>query len=415
MNVLFITPYLPYPPISGGRLQTFLRLKYLKHKGHRVFLLTLARSEEYFFILELKKIIDDVCCIYIKKDITKIFDLFRKSLLYEIFTYDKDFNYNAKKFLKDKTIDIAFFEQLGVAQYSHCTSPIPTILYEHNVEYEIVEQQVSSLRHFPSKIWQEGWDKKFVDIYLYLFGRREQKLVGDLESRAFCTFDLCLTCSEKDARMLRNHSYGAPAVTIPWCIEEPPVFHEPSKKDCYNLVFIGSMNWEPNKDAITWFVKDVFPLVRTKLKNTKLLIAGSNMSDDIRSLENEKDIVVKGYLPNISQLLLDGDISIAPIRIGGGVKVKVIEAMSYGIPVITTTKGAEGLHAVHGEHFLIANSPEEFAENITTLVKSKELRVLIGMKGREYIRRYHHVDRVIELIERCMIDLVKGKDAKVIV
>ncbi|HXX81901.1 MAG TPA: glycosyltransferase [Thermodesulfovibrionales bacterium] len=415
MNILFITPFLPYPPISGGRLQTFVRLKHLKNKGHCVFLLSLATPNEHSFVSELKNIIDDVCCIYMKRDLAKIRYLFRKSLLYEIFTYDRAFAGNTQKFLEDKKIDIAVFEHLGVAHYRDCIRLIPSVLSEQNVEREIVEQLVSYLSKSPSKIWQGKWDRKLRDMYLFLFGGYEQKLVGALESKALCEFNLCLTCSEKDARSLRKHSNGAPCVTIPWCVETPSLQHKPKVKDMYDLVFIGSMDWEPNRDAMKWFVKEIFPLVRRELKDMRLLIAGSSMSDDIRELDNGKDILVKGFVPDISTFLLHGDIFIAPIRMGGGVKVKVLEAMSYGIPVISTSKGAEGLHARNREHFLIADSPEEFVESISTLTNDQDLRLLMGMRGREYISRYHGVDSVIELIERCMIDVVKGNDAKVII
>lgn len=415
MNILFITPFLPYPPISGGRLQTFLRLKHLKNRGHGVFLLSLATPNEHYFVSKLKNIIDDVCCIYVKRDPAKIRYLFRKSLLYEIFTYDRTFSGKARKFLEGKGIDIAVFEHLGVAHYRDCIRLIPSVLSEQNVECEIIEQLVSYLSKSPSRIWQGKWDKKLRDMYLLLFGGYEQKLVGALESKALGEFDLCFTCSEKDARRLRKHSSGAPCVTIPWCVERPSLQHNPESKDIYDLVFIGSMDWEPNRDAMKWFVKEIFPLVQRELKNMRLLIAGSSMSEDIRELDNGKDILVKGFVPDISLFLLHGDIFIAPIRMGGGVKVKVLEAMSYGIPVITTSKGAEGLQARNREHFLIADTPEEFVESISTLTNGKDLRSLMGMKGREYISRYHGVDSVMEMIERSMIDVVKGNDAKVII
>ncbi len=415
MNILFVTPFLPYPPISGGRLQTFLRLKHLKNKGHRVFLLSLATPNEHSFASELKNIIDDVRCIYMKRDLAKLRYLFRKSLLYEIFTYDEAFRGHARKFLEDKKIDIAVFEHLGVAHYRDYIGLIPSVLSEQNVEHEIVEQFVSYLSKSPSRIWQGQWDKRVRDVYLFLFGGYEQKLVGAAESKALDEFDLCLTCSEEDARRLRTHGNGAPCVTIPWCVEKPSLQHNPKAKDIYDLVFVGSMDWEPNRDAMKWFVKEIFPLVRRELKNMRLLIAGSSMSEDIRELDNGKDILVKGFVPDISTFLLQGDIFIAPIRMGGGVKVKVLEAMSYGIPVVTTSKGAEGLQARNREHFFIADSPEEFVESISTLANGKDLRLSMGMKGREYISRYHGVDRVIELIERCMIDVVKGNDAKVII
>jgi glycosyltransferase involved in cell wall biosynthesis len=132
------------------------------------------------------------------------------------------------------------------------------------------------------------------------------------------------------------------------------------------------------------------------------------MSNGMHALDNKRDIIVTGFVPDTSKFLIDADIFVAPIRFGGGVKVKIIDAMSYGVPVITTTKGAEGLEARHGEHFLIADSPKEFVENIRLLIENVELRRSLGIKAREYVLEHHDINRGIELLEEYLLRVCTG-------
>ena len=402
MNILFVTPYLPYPPVSGGRLQTFLRINYLKKRGHSVFLMTLARTGEYNYVVELKNYLDEVECIYREPDFTKVRYLFRKNLLHEIFTHDRRFGEKLRSFADSKKVDISLFEGLGVAQYRDFIPHVPSALYEHNVEYEITEQFVSNLRKSPLKVLKGKMDEKMRNCYLYLFGEREIKLVRKFEVNSLRKFGLFITCSQRDAHILERDTKETPHIVIPWCIEMPVEFNKPQEKDIYSLVFVGSMEWEPNRDAIKWFVKEIFPLIKKKIKNIKLLIVGSFMSEDVQRLDNKKDILVKGFVPDISEVFRETDIFIAPVRLGSGVNVKVLEAMSYGVPVITTSKGAEGIEALHGEHFLIVNTPEEFTDTIKYLLDNKETRKMLGMNAREYISKYHEADKVIELLENIL-------------
>lgn len=412
MKVLFITPFLPYPPVSGGRLQTFLRLDNLKKRGNSVFLMTLGLPGDPGNVLRLKKIIDDVECIYIRPDPSKIRDIFRKSLLYEIFTYDRQFGEILGLFADAKNIDVAVFEGLGVAQYRDAIRHIPSVLYEHNVEHEITGQLVSYLRKAPLKIFGSKADETLRNLYLYSFGAREEKLVHSLESDSLNKFDLIMTCSGRDADILKKDVHRAPLLTLPWGIENPKRYWSPGEREVRNLVFVGSMAWEPNRDAIQWFVKAIFPMVRKGPVRTRLMIAGSSMIAEIVNLDNQGDIVVKGFVEDISEVLLEADIFIAPVRFGSGVNVKVLEAMSYGVPVVTTPKGAEGIGARDGEHFMVARDEEEFASAVEYLFMNPEAREAMGMKARKYISEHHGIDKVIGLFEEALLSVIKASGSQ---
>ena len=308
MNILFVTPYLPYPPISGGRLQTFLRLKHLRRRGHSIFLMTFAQADEYEDILKLKNYIDDVEYTCQEADFLKIVYLFRRSLLYEIFTFDRRFGEKLKNLVNDRRIAVAVFEGLGVARYRDSIPGIPSVLYEHNVEYEIVDQLVASLRRSPLTVLSGKIDERLRNLWLFLFGEREKGLVRDFELKSLKEFDLFITCSERDAGILNKDVKDTPDLTIPWCVEIPDKFTKVVSKEIYNLVFVGSMQWEPNRNAVSWFVKEIFPFVKKELSNIRLVIAGSYMSEEIEAFNNDEDIIVKGFVTDISEVWLETDI-----------------------------------------------------------------------------------------------------------
>lgn len=412
MKVLFITPFLPYPPVSGGRLQTFLRLDNLKKRGNSVYLITLGLPGDPGNILRLKKIIDDVECIYIRPDLSKIRDIFRKSLLYEIFTFDSRFGDILGSFVRTRSIDVAVFEGLGVAQYRDAVPHIPSVLYEHNVEHEITGQLVSYMRKSPLKIFGSKADETLRNLYLYFFGAREKGLVRALEINSLKKFDVIMTCSERDADILKKDVQRAPLLTLPWGIENPKRYWSPEEREVRNLVFVGSMAWEPNRDAILWFVREIFPIVRKGPVKTRLLIAGSSMTKEISRLDNQRDVIVRGFVEDISEVLLEADIFIAPVRFGSGVNVKILEAMSYGIPVITTPKGSEGIEARDREHFMVADSEEEFASAVGYLFGNPEARKSLGIKAREYISEHHGIDRVTGLFEEALFSIIKARESQ---
>jgi glycosyltransferase involved in cell wall biosynthesis len=412
MNVLFVTPFLPYPPVSGGRMQAFLRLSNLKKRGTAVFLMTLGLPGDTGNVLALKKFLDDVECIYARPDFSKARGVFRKSLLYEIFTYDRRFGKTLRRFVRAKGIDVAVFEGLGVAQYRDDIPDVPSVLYEHNVEHEVIGQLVAYLRKSPLKRVGGRADETLRNLYLCIFGAREKGLVHSLETAALKKFDTVMTCSERDAYILKEEAPDVCPLTIPWGIEIPGKRWAPGERAVRNIVFVGSMAWEPNRDAITWFVSEIFPIVRRGPVKTRLVIAGSSMTGEIAGLDNGVDIIVKGFVEDISEVLLDADVFIAPVRFGSGVNVKVLEAMSYGVPVVTTPKGAEGTGGRHGEHFMVAQNEGEFASAIGRLFENTAAGESLSVKGRQYISEHHGMDKVIGIFEEALVSVVKKRESR---
>jgi len=173
-----------------------------------------------------------------------------------------------------------------------------------------------------------------------------------------------------------------------------------------DIVFVGNYAHLPNRDAIKWFVKDIFPKVVKKLEAANLIIVGANMPDDLKKELTGKNIVVQGFVSDseLADILTHSRIFIAPLRYGAGVKGKVGQAIEYGIPVVTTKIGSEGMHLTHEESCLEANTAEDFAENIIRLYDDKLLWGSLQKNAKQSLGAHFSSDIATKSLERILRD-----------
>lgn len=185
-------------------------------------------------------------------------------------------------------------------------------------------------------------------------------------------------------------------------IEVVPTIHELRDRgqpfaDREGLLFIGNLAHRPNDDAVLFFMREVYPRLRQKLPNIRLDIIGDNPSAAIAAY-NSGDVLVRGYVPEVEPYLFAARVFIAPLRFGAGIKGKVGEAMAHGIPVVTTTIGAEGFGLTHGLDVMIADDPESFAAAIEQLYSQKELWERVADNSRLRIEKYFTPEVIAETI-----------------
>lgn len=413
MRILFVTPFIPYPPISGGSLQVFLRIKALRERGHEIFLATIMRPGQEDQAIALAPFVDGLLCVTIGPGLKKIRHLLQRSLLYEIFTDAPGFSSELHEFGEANRVDVVLFEGLGMARYHGALAGIPAVLSEHNVECDLVRQMVKAVRKAPKEALLEGpFDERLRNLYLFLFGSHEVRLVRSLEAWAARCFDLVLTCSEKSLDLLRGIAGEVPYQFIPWSIEQPEEFGRPAVRDPYTVLFVGNMGWEPNRDAVRWFANDIFPAVRSGFPSTRFVIVGSNMTDDISGMDNGRDIIVKGFVKELESVYREADVFVAPIRRGSGANVKIIEAMAHGVPVVTTGMAAAGIGILDNEYLCIADSTVEFSRTIEGLLSDLSVRQGLADRARRYVAEHHGTGRIAALLESALfkcLDNARGR------
>jgi glycosyltransferase involved in cell wall biosynthesis len=211
--------------------------------------------------------------------------------------------------------------------------------------------------------------------------RKERVLELDAYSRA----DMVLAVTEEDRTTLAGELPGKLLAVVP-NIHSMPLLSQPLKKAPNSIVFVGGFKHDPNVDAVRFFCREILPAIRAQVPAGRFLIVGSDPPAGVRQLADEH-VEVMGYVSNLAPVLEAATVSVAPLRYGAGQKGKIGEAMSYALPVVMTSVGAEGFGLEHGTHGIVADRPHEFAAAVIRLLKTPELRQRIGSQARALIDR----------------------------
>jgi glycosyltransferase involved in cell wall biosynthesis len=201
------------------------------------------------------------------------------------------------------------------------------------------------------------------------------------ERRVYKRAARVLVCSENDRREL---GYGHARV-LPNCVDLPEKPTPAGSEVPYRLLFVGKMDYHPNVDAVLFFYHTIFPRIRQVEPRAHLYIVGREPPAEIRALHTGTDVVVTGTVADISPYFNSCSLVIVPLRAGGGTRVKILEAFSYGKPVVSTTLGSEGLEVRHGRDLYIADRPEEFSAGCLELMSDRGKRVALGAAGRRLV------------------------------
>jgi glycosyltransferase involved in cell wall biosynthesis len=216
---------------------------------------------------------------------------------------------------------------------------------------------------------------------------REANHLKNLEFSIFRKADVILTPSDAERDIISKAFPTKRVVNIPgWIFRDLPAGEMASPyADRRDIVFLGGFRHTPNIDAVLWFVSEVLPHISDRLPSVRFFIVGSYPPANIRALASEQ-VIVTGYVKDLAPYLGRARVFVAPLRYGAGAKGKIVVAMSYGVPVVTTTIGAEGLPLVNGKNCLIEDDPEQFAKAVVRLYTDRSLWERLSQNGIELVR-----------------------------
>lgn len=263
------------------------------------------------------------------------------------------------------------------------------VLFQHNVEAVIWQRHVQNATNPASR------------LYLQLQAKRMARYEGEVCRAA----RKVIAVSEVDADTMRRN-YGLPSVGVTPTGVDLEYFSPPADPaPLANLAFLGSMDWMPNIDGMEWFVREVLPLIRRRKPDCSLAIVGRKPPESIRRLAAEHPLVqVTGTVPDVRPWLWGSQVSVVPLRVGGGTRLKIYEAMAARIPVVSTAIGAEGLDVRNGENIYIADKPEEFAERCLALLGDSDARARVAGAAWEEISARYSWDAVSRCFERLLFE-----------
>lgn len=364
MKILMLTPYLPYPPSSGGQIRTINLIKHLS-ENHEITLVSLYKSAHQ---KAYSKNLDKYCkAIYLCKRAEKPWQL--KNILKSIFSllpflivrnYSDEAHVIIKKLLATEKFDVIHAETFYIMPHIPQTS-IPILLVEQTIEYKVYQHFISNL-FFPIKM-ALSLDILKLKYWEHFYWKKARTVAA---------------VSELDQKIIKEEQPSLHPVMFPNGAGDEMFVDKIEPKDITNpkLLFMGNFAWLQNVEAADYLIDNVMPDLIKSQPNVKLIIAGQDVKTKIhKNLSKNIEIVdiPPDDIQTVKNLYNESTIFLAPIFGPGGTRLKVLASMAAGLPVISTYTGVEGLGVKNKKHALIANTPEEFVENIINLLNNNSL------------------------------------------
>lgn len=361
MKILMLTPYLPYPLLSGGQIRTYNLLKNLKNK-YEITLFSFIRHErEKGYIKELKKFCPKVR-VFKRRPAWDWRNILRAGFSSYPFVMVSTY--------LSKTVHQAIDEELRINNYDliHAEpfymtpnipmTKIPILLVEQTIEYLVYKKYVDDFHIYPCKPFMY-LDVLKLRLWEEYYWRKATSLVA---------------MSEEDKKIMAK---AAPANRIDIVANGVDIDFFTKKKlpksKPPTILFVGNFKWLPNKDAAKFLTYRIWPKIKSEITEAKLWIVGKNPTKEIINLEKQTDVKVESTIDDIRDAFGKASVLLAPIRNGRGTKYKVLEAMASHLPVVTTNLGVEGMEAINNKHVLVAQGATALAQAAIKVLKNPGL------------------------------------------
>jgi sugar transferase (PEP-CTERM/EpsH1 system associated) len=406
VRILWLSAGLLLPLDKGGKLRTWHLLRHLAQR-HDITYLSFADPETPAHILEGMREVCSTLETIPRREPAKGSLAFYASaasrvtdrLPYAVGKYrSAKYARALSQLLASGSFDLLVCDFLVPAVNMPASLPCPAVLFTHNVEADI---------------WRRHYEQQTNRLSRWLFRQQWQRMLR-FEGGTLARFDLVLAVSDTDketfARLYPEHM-PSPVFTVATGVDTTYFAPRAARPSPCHLVFTGSMDWLPNVDAMTHFCRDVLPLIRAEEPGTTLSIVGRSPTPAVTRLADLPGVEVTGSVEDVRTYVDRASVYVVPLRIGGGTRLKIFEAMAMGKAVVSTTVGAEGLPVVHGEHVWLADTPAEFAAAVVSLIREPARRVLFEDAARDLVVRAYDWSAVAGQLEEALRHAAQARAA----
>lgn len=394
MKVLFVSWWFPYPPNNGSRIRIFNLLKQMSLR-HAITLLTFSEDpvHDQSQTAALAPYCTDVQ-VFQKipfrpgrwSGLEGLLSTFPYSF---VATYNPDMQTTVNQLSTEH--DLLLASQIWTSQYflrsDNQVKKMPKVL-----------EELETTPFFEGRNLEKGWLWRIrYQPMWWKFKRLVQRIASD--------FDGITVASDQELNLLKQIAGShCPAKVVPNGVDldyhQTDAMPRPKK-----LIFPGALTFFANYEAMEWFLGEIYPLVQAKVPDVQLDITGSTKGIDLDALPQRRGVTFTGYVPDIRPVVAGSWACIVPLQVGGGTRLKILEALALGTPVVSTSKGAEGLDLQPEHDILIADDPATFARQTVRLLRNPTLRHHLAENGRKAVQRYdwtfigERLDHFLERIE----------------
>ncbi len=366
MKILILTSRFPYPIVKGDKLRVYHQIKELSKRNQLVLCSLVDEPIQEKDFQEIKKYCTEIYTFNLSK-----FDVYSNMAKSVFNGLPIQISYFFKTSIKKKIHQIISKEQPDhiFVQLIRMTEYVKDVDIPKTLDY---------MDAFSANT--ERWAGQ-ANLFLKPILKREANKVKKYERKVYGDFDNKVIISEQDKKLL---PISKDIAVVPNGVDH--VFFKPKDQGekKYDLVFVGNMGYKPNIEAVKYLVHQILPLLHAEYPQIKLLIAGVRPSAEVKQLQNEH-ITVSGWIEDIRDAYDSALIFVAPLFIGAGLQNKILEAMSMGLPCITTTMVNNAIGAIAQEEIIVADTAQEFADSIRNLLEDEKKRALIRKKGQIFV------------------------------
>jgi len=394
MRILLLTPQLPYPPHQGTSLRNYNLIAQLA-KRHQVCLLTFLEPDQSLDdagpLLEACEWVDTLP-VPLRSNATRLRQMLttrRPDMSWRL--WSPAFRDRLTMRLVETSFDVVQIEGIELAPYVptiEAARSRPLIVYEdHNAEWVLQKRACLTDLRIPRR-WPAA-------AYSFVQWMRLKGYEAGICRHAHRV--VAVSEADRDAILA-----VAPDVTINVVpngvdLDEYTGYSGPAKP--YDLVFTGKMDFRPNVDAMLWMGHEVWPLIRRRRPGSSMAIVGQRPHPRLEPLREEAGITVTGWVPDVRPYIAGATVYVAPLRVGGGTRLKLLQAMAMGAAIVATSLGAEGFPVTHGRELLLADTPGDFAQAVLHLLEDQEQRSQLGKSARRFVEATYGWDTLVPKLE----------------
>ncbi|MDE2433090.1 MAG: glycosyltransferase [Burkholderiales bacterium] len=377
MKILVMTTKSPYPLFEGRALRTYNLIKQAA-EHHEIHLLSFVQTQEDLegiehmrqicSVVEYEKLYFDES----RRDILKdaVAELFSRAPLPVVKYRTAAMREKLRRLIVENRYDLIHLDMLHLAEYVEICGDIPIVLVEHNVEHVILDRRAAN-----ESRW---WARRYL--------RYQAAKLKAYESRACARVGHVVSVSELDAQQLRALASSATITAVPNGVDTDYFKAEGRAKRRSNLVFVGGFTWFPNLDAIGYFCDEILPRLLALVPDLSLTVIGKHPdAPAVQRIAQHAQVELVGQVDDIRPYVDEAQAYVVPLRIGGGTRLKILDAFAMSQTIISTSVGCEGLAVAHDQSIVIADTPDDFAQAVAKVLRDRHFAERVGRQGRQLV------------------------------
>jgi glycosyltransferase involved in cell wall biosynthesis len=388
MKILFLTYDLPYPLNSGGKIRAYYLIKHLSKK-HKITLFSYYREEEQKkYIKEIKKYCQEIF-LFKRQEPWRlrnfVISILKNLPFVSAVYYSKELEAKLRSKLTSEKYDLLHFESFYPALYLPLVKKVGvrTVMGNENIEWQVYEKY--AFRRFFLIKWflkLEIWRMRFYEEYLWRLA------------------DINIAPSRNDAFQIEKVTKRE-CFVVPNGVDLGSIKFFQKKSGSPTIIFIGTMIYQQNNDAVKYFLEEIYPKIKSKISFLRFILISWYKPEWLNKFLTDGSIeFIQDKNTPAYEFLKSADVLVAPIRIGGGTRIKILEAMAAGVPVVSTKMGVEGIDAKPGEGVIIADSTDDFIQRTVDLLGNKKIREKIGLAGRKLVEKLYDWEKIAKKLSK---------------